>query len=771
MAKIWQISDGRSYIVNGDPGTTITYTNSTSNGTAAGKQAASIPAGATSVTFISNGSEVEISQDTATIDQVFNAAAAGAGSSSGGSGSSGGVSFQIVDTLPSQGAAGVIYLVKVSETGDDKFEEWIWVDSAWESIGTTAVDPTTYAKLVGGNDFTGNQTVQGDVTVNGSLTVTGDSSGIVDNNYNLVETADSTITPQAGTWTRYTGSETALTIEEPAWTGDVDLAYLETTVPVTLTGVTWSPAAPVLTGDGPFVYTLVHSREGEVLAGAYGYSTPTAEAIQEVVPIDWGGEDGKAAVSNGNNYQLAVGQGARVSGVSGTAVGAYAKTVTNHGTAYGYDSVSNGIYSVALGYDADSTGEYAVALGSKSKSKKPTSLTIGAQFVETVNGQNVTNYCETQGTGSITIGAGANTLNTTTTVDGVETTVESSNSVTIGCKAENKGADSVAIGAQAKVLSKGSVVVGAAANGGSSTSTVAVGASATAGAADVALGFEALANQGNSVALGFKARAFSTKNVALGSLATIINTTAADSAGKKSENTTVIGYGANAFAPNAVVLGAGANAGTANDFAEKTVTIGAGATTLYREGIAIGYNAKSTSFYSIGLGGSTVASGNGAFALGFGAESKAVYSTAIGTYAKANNDGVVVFASYDNPSMTTKTQLYFSGANTQLANEYYNGEAMMGYTVTDSAGAVLACGTRRLSELFPDNSLTQPASLDENGEWVQPKVFHPADLDLPIEEPTEPENVEINIPETEPEPYTPLPVYPIVEPEIPTEEQ
>ena len=222
------------------------------------------------MTFISNGSEVEISQDTATIDQVFNAAAAGSGSSSGGSGSSGGVSFQIVTTLPSQGVEGVIYLVKVSETGDDKFEEWIWVDSAWESIGTTAVDPTTYAKLVGGNDFTGDQTVQGDVTVNGSLTVTGDSSGIVDNNYNLVETADSTITPQAGTWTRYTGSETSLTIEEPAWTGEVDLAYLETPVPVTLSGVTWSPAAPVLTGDGPFVYTLVHSREGEVLAGAYG---------------------------------------------------------------------------------------------------------------------------------------------------------------------------------------------------------------------------------------------------------------------------------------------------------------------------------------------------------------------------------------------------------------------------------------------------------------------------------------------------------------------
>lgn len=135
----------------------------------------------------------------------------------------------------------------------------------------------------------------------------------------------------------------------------------------------------------------------------------------------------------------------------------------------------------------------------------------------------------------------------------------------------------------------------------------------------------------------------------------------------------------------------------------------------------------------------------------------------------------VAFAANTDPQTNTapnwrKTQLYFSGANTPLANEYYNGEAFMGYTVTDKDNTVLACGTRRLSELFTDNTLTQPASIDENGEWVQPKVFHPSDLDLPREEePTEePEDVTVNIPETvlpEPEPYTPLPVYTIVEPE------
>lgn len=206
MAKIWQISDGRSYVVNGAPGTTVTYTDSPSNGTAAGKQAARIPAGATSVTFPSNGAEVEISSDAATIDQVFNADCACSGSSSGGGGSAGGVTFQVVETLPEQGEEGVIYLVKVSETGDDKFEEWIWVDSAWESIGTTAVDPTTYAKLVGGNTF------EGDQVINGSLTVMGDSTGVTE----LSETTDTEIifhsTAEDGTYTQlyFAGANTPL---------------------------------------------------------------------------------------------------------------------------------------------------------------------------------------------------------------------------------------------------------------------------------------------------------------------------------------------------------------------------------------------------------------------------------------------------------------------------------------------------------------------------------------------------------------------------------
>ena len=648
MAKIWQISDGRSYVVNGDPGTTITYTNSTSNGTAAGKQAASIPAGATSVTFPSNGAEVEISSDTATIDQVFNAAAAGSGSSSGGSGSAGGVTFQVVDTLPSQGAAGVIYLVKVSETGDDKFEEWIWVDSAWESIGTTAVDPTTYAKLVGGNTFEGNQ------VINGDLTVTGDVSGVTESTYNVVETSETTITPTGGTWVRYTGSETALTIEEPGWDGEAEISYLETATPVDLQGVTWNPAKPILTGNGPFVYTLVHAGDGQMLAGAYGYSVATAEAIQAVAPIAWG--EYTTAPTIGDEYAVAFGSGAKT-GMRGTAIGRGANA-PSFGTAVGYAS-SSSVDSVALGLSALATGvggqavgkqaragAYSVAVGHIASTEKQAAIVIGCKYSETVDGQNVTHTCTTEGTGSITIGAGANTLN--------NGDVESSNSITIGCKASNSGADSVVIGAQAS----------------------------GAGSGNCAIGVKAETGNVNSVALG---------------------------KGAKAKGLGAIGIGA------------------AEATVHSSIAIGNGAITTGVHGVALGRNAKAAAHYAVAIGGGAICSDLGATVI-----------------RSSSGDG-------------TYTQLYFSGANTPLANTYHGGAPMLGYVTKDSAGNIVAAGTRSLIDLLTDNSTFQPASLDENGEWVMPKVFHPSDLDLPVEEPTEPEE------------YTPLPVYPIVEPEIPTE--
>lgn len=56
-----------------------------------------------------------------------------------------GISFEIVQTLPQTGDPGTIYLILASQgsTGDI-YDEWIYINNAWEKIGSTAVDLTDY---------------------------------------------------------------------------------------------------------------------------------------------------------------------------------------------------------------------------------------------------------------------------------------------------------------------------------------------------------------------------------------------------------------------------------------------------------------------------------------------------------------------------------------------------------------------------------------------------------------------------------------------------
>lgn len=55
-----------------------------------------------------------------------------------------GIKYQIVENLPTTGAAGTIYLISNSGTETNIYDEYIWVDSKFEKIGTTAVDLTNY---------------------------------------------------------------------------------------------------------------------------------------------------------------------------------------------------------------------------------------------------------------------------------------------------------------------------------------------------------------------------------------------------------------------------------------------------------------------------------------------------------------------------------------------------------------------------------------------------------------------------------------------------
>ena len=377
----------------------------------------------------------------------------------------------------------------------------------------------------------------------------------------------------------------------------------------------------------------------------------TPEAIQAVAPIAWGVYE-KAPTVDTTGKSIALGESCETKQGNAVAIGQFG-SAGGQGVAIGYIAKAEPMNSVAIGClataagtsvsigkgcESSGTNGQTISIGADAKSKAPAVITIGSQFTENVNGQNVINYCQTQGTGSITIGAGANTLN--------NGDVESSNSITIGCKASNTAADSVVIGAQAS---------------GTSAFSVSVGGLAQA--------------KGLAVAVGRMAKAV---------------------------------YTGTAIGAHATSTGAGFAGGFNSSAVANSIAIGHTATATADRAIVIGKNATVSDY------GATV-----------------IRSTA--------EDG-------------TYTQLYFSGANTPLANTYHGGAPMLGYVTKDSAGNIVAAGTRSLIDLLTDNSTFAPASLDENGEWVMPKVFHPSDLDLPQEEPSEVEE------------YQPLPVYPIVEP-------
>jgi len=58
-----------------------------------------------------------------------------------------GISFEIVTALPTTGTAGTIYLLSNgASTGQNIYDEYVYVNSKWEKIGTTDVDLSGYLK-------------------------------------------------------------------------------------------------------------------------------------------------------------------------------------------------------------------------------------------------------------------------------------------------------------------------------------------------------------------------------------------------------------------------------------------------------------------------------------------------------------------------------------------------------------------------------------------------------------------------------------------------
>ncbi len=103
--------------------------------------------------------------------------------------------------------------------------------------------------------------------------------------------------------------------------------------------------------------------------------TLTAEEVQAVVPIAWGGT-GTSAQATGN-LSTALGPGAQATAQRSVAIGYVAKSGGEFSVAFGGYSEASGVYSVAVGEGAKATGATSVALGPISKATAPRSVAIG----------------------------------------------------------------------------------------------------------------------------------------------------------------------------------------------------------------------------------------------------------------------------------------------------------------------------------------------------------------------------------------------------------
>lgn len=170
------------------------------------------------------------------------------------------------------------------------------------------------------------------------------------------------------------------------------------------------------------------------------------------------------------------------------------------------------------------------------------------------------------------------------------------------------------------------------------------------------------------------------------------------------------------------------------------LSIGYGAGGSKQNSVALGYKAT-TDIFAVAIGCEANATGEKSLAIGKGSLSKGAYSAAIGYSVSAQDQGINVAGVFDSAS-TIQTLFYIIGANTSLANTYENGEACLGYLVKDTSGNVLACGTRKLSELLTNNTAFAPASMDLDAPLPTP--FLPTGAMEPIDL-TEPEEyVEFN---------------------------
>lgn len=293
--------------------------------------------------------------------------------------------YKVVTELPETGEENIIYLVPKAGEGNDVHDEYIWVNSAYELIGTTAVDLSGYLPLTGG-------------------TMTGTLASNVPDYTKSIDLPGFSVQRRGSSVVMAIGSSLELN------SGGVnDLSpYLSDTVTLGVDGKKWANVYTTKLNNGADIAvpadggTLARIEDintigGVGTAGQVLTKTENGMAWQDAtggssLPDQTGNAgkflttDGTTASWGGDNL---VQDNANFKG-NGLAVGARSVALASGSTAYGTNSQAKGQNAVAIGAYSE-TSRQGVAIGGNAKSTALRAIQLGGGTNSNANTFKVSN--------------------------------------------------------------------------------------------------------------------------------------------------------------------------------------------------------------------------------------------------------------------------------------------------------------------------------------------------------------------------------------------
>ncbi|MDY4032684.1 MAG: hypothetical protein SOY64_06455, partial [Pyramidobacter sp.] len=390
---------------------------------------------------------------------------------------------------------------------------------------------------------------------------------------------------------------------------------------------------------------------------------------------------GDTATASGD-HAVAIGQGATAD-YHAFALGSGANAVS-YSLAFGRNATAGQQYALAIGEGANAGGRYSTAVGRNATASGEGSLAFGNDVNAAANySLSIGSSAAASAGWGLAVGYKTKASGTRSTAIGVEAKAESHESLALGYKATASNSESVAIGKNANAASWKSIAIGlSAATQGQYTTAIGPGTVA-GGDSSVAMGYNAKTESFATIAFGLAATASGRDSIAIGSGAEADGgasvTAAALALGKNAkangEGSVAIGSNAEAGAAAAVALGRATIASGSGSFAAGEWTQASG-----HRSVALGYRSQATAESSFAFGIDADSAGHYSIALGRQTKTAGTYSIALGTSSGAFGEASVATGRYS--AAVGRDSLASSGGFTAQ-------DAAHSFAVGDKAAALL----------------------------------------------------------------------------------